>query len=175
MTRSAFLRNVPLPPDIAMSETLTSPGVRFPPPFLFVAGFLAGLGLNALLPFPLVPGGATPLSVFVGWGLVALALLLGAWAMFTFAGARTSILPHKPAAGVVEAGPYRYSRNPMYVALGLLYLGLALWLNVLWPVFLLPVVYVLLWSLVVEREERYLEEAFGETYVAYRSRVRRWL
>lgn len=163
---------MPLAP---MTEPLQNPGVRLPPPFLFVGGFLAGLGLDGLLPLPLVPGGAVALGVFVGWCLVALGLLLLAWAMFTFLGAKTAIIPTQPASGIVEAGPYRFSRNPMYVGLGLLYVGLALWLNRLWPVLLLPVVYALLWSLVVAREERYLKGAFGETYAAYRARVRRWL
>jgi protein-S-isoprenylcysteine O-methyltransferase Ste14 len=154
---------------------LAHPGVRFPPPFLFAGGLVAGLLLHRAVPLALIPGGPTPLSVGLGWLLVAFGLLLGAWAMFTFLGARTAILPHRPATGLVQTGPYRFSRNPMYVALGLVYAGLALWLNRLWPVLLLPVVYVLLYRLVVRREERYLEGAFGEAYAGYRRHVRRWL
>jgi protein-S-isoprenylcysteine O-methyltransferase Ste14 len=149
--------------------------VRFPPPFLFALGFAAGLGLHRAVPLPLLPDGPTALTVWLGWALVALGLVVLFWALFTFRAARTSVLPHRPARVVVEAGPYRFSRNPMYVGLGLLYLGLALWLDRLWPVLLLPLVYGLLWALVVRREERYLEAAFGEGYAAYRRRVRRWV
>jgi len=154
---------------------LPHPGVRFPPPFLFVGGFVAGLLLHRALPLALASGGPAPLSVWLGWAAVALGLVLGAWAMFTFLGARTAIIPHRPATEVVQTGPYRLSRNPMYVALGLVYVGLALWLNRLWPLLLLPLVYVLLYRLVVRREERYLKSAFGEAYGAYRRRVRRWV
>lgn len=159
----------------AMTIPPPHPGVRFPPPFLFVLGFVAGLGLDRALPLALIPGGPTVLSLGLGWGLVALGALLGGWAMLTFRAARTAILPFHPASRMVETGPYRFSRNPMYVALGLLYVGLALWLNKLGPVLLLPLVYVLLWRLVVQREERYLNGAFGEPYAAYRRRVRRWV
>ncbi|MDX1421032.1 MAG: isoprenylcysteine carboxylmethyltransferase family protein [Rubricoccaceae bacterium] len=154
---------------------LPHPGVRFPPPFLFAGGFVVGLLLHRVVPLPLVPGGPTPLSAWLGWALVALGLVVGAWAMATFVGARTAIFPHHPATEVVRSGPYRYSRNPMYVALGLVYAGLSLWLDRLWPLLVLPVVYVLLVALVVRREERYLAGAFGEDYDAYRRRVRRWL
>jgi protein-S-isoprenylcysteine O-methyltransferase Ste14 len=151
------------------------PGVRFPPPFLFALGFVAGLGLHAIAPLPLVPTGPTAFTVGLAWLLVVLSLMLLGWALLTFHAAQTAILPHRPASQVVEHGPYRYSRNPMYVGLGLLYLGLALWLNRLGLVLLLPVVYVALWFLVVRREEAYLSEAFGEDYEGYRRRVRRWL
>jgi protein-S-isoprenylcysteine O-methyltransferase Ste14 len=164
------------PPALdAMAAPPDLPGIRFPPPFLFVLGFVGGLLLDAAVPLGLVPGDPSPLWAFVGWTLVALGLVLAGWAMFAFHGARTPIIPVRPTTALVEVGPYRFTRNPMYVGLGLVYLGLALWLDALWPVLLLPGVYVLLWRLVVRREERYLEGAFGEPYAAYRRRVRRWL
>jgi protein-S-isoprenylcysteine O-methyltransferase Ste14 len=151
------------------------PRIFFPPPLLFVAGFVTGLGLHTLAPLGLIPGGPTASSAALAWALVGLGLGVLAWAMTTFARARTAILPHRPASQVVEKGPYWYSRNPMYVGMGLLYLGLALWLDRLWPVLLLPVVYALLWRLVVRREEAYLTSAFEGEYEGYRRRVRRWL
>jgi protein-S-isoprenylcysteine O-methyltransferase Ste14 len=80
-----------------------------------------------------------------------------------------------PAATLVQHGPYRFSRNPMYVGLTLSYIGLALTLNTWWPLVLLPLVLLLLFRLVVQKEERHLSEKFGEAYEAYCRRVRRWV
>ena len=152
-----------------------SPGVRFPPPTLFVAGFLIALALErwALsLPFSAVGVPALPLSA---WILIALGMALLAWAMLTFRRARTAIMPFNPASTIVTRGPYRLSRNPMYVGLTLVYLGLSLLVGTVWPIVLLPVVLWSLYMLVIRREERYLGSAFAEEYGAYRRRVRRWL
>ena len=154
---------------------LDHPGVRFPPPLLFVLGFVLGLLVQRVWPLAFIPGGRTPFSTLVAWMLVVLGGALLAWAIWTFRAAQTSVYPNRPATQIVERGPYRFSRNPMYVALSLMYLGLALWRNMLWPVLFLPLVLVLLWVLVIRREARYLTEAFGEAYGAYRQRVRRWV
>ena len=83
--------------------------------------------------------------------------------------------PSKPALALVDAGPFRFSRNPLYVGLTLMYAGLALLIPALWPLLLLiPVLAVLSWG-VVRREERYLERKFGEGYRSYKARTRRWL
>lgn len=152
------------------------PGVRFPPPALFVAGFLAGLALDRwLVPLPLLPADAAPwLAVAAGLAMAA-ALAMIAWAMATFAVARTAIIPNRPATRLVQSGPYRLSRNPMYVALCLLYGSLAALLNVAWPVMLWPAVVAALYWFVIRREERYLAGAFGTEYADYRRRVGRWL
>jgi protein-S-isoprenylcysteine O-methyltransferase Ste14 len=76
---------------------------------------------------------------------------------------------------IVATGPYRFSRNPMYVAMSAVYVGLSLLMGVVWPLVLLPIVLLSLSALVIRREERYLGDAFGEEYGAYRARVRRWL
>ena len=92
-----------------------------------------------------------------------------------FRRARTSLVPIRPSTTLVSTGPYRFTRNPMYLGLAVVYVGIACWLGTLWPLLLLPVVLVLVGSLVIAREERYLEAKFGEEYRAYRARVRRWL
>ena len=150
-----------------------SPGVRFPPPFLFVLGFGAGLLLRRLIALPLLP--RSTFLLVLAWALVFAGLGLGLWAAGTFFRARTALIPHRPATEFVVRGPYRFSRNPMYVSLTLLYVGLALWVGTVWPLVLLPLVLVGLWRLVIQREEAYLERAFGADYLAYRQRVRRWL
>jgi protein-S-isoprenylcysteine O-methyltransferase Ste14 len=151
------------------------PGVHFPPPFLFVAGFGAGLLLQRAWSLPLISGGRPFPVLPLAWILVALGAGLMGWALFVFLRVRTSVMPNRPAASLVFEGPYRFSRNPMYTGLTGIYLGLALWLAALWPVLLLPVVLLLLWRMVIRKEERYLSEAFGDDYGDYRRRVRRWL
>lgn len=150
-------------------------GIHFPPPLLFVAGLAAGFFCQRWRPLQLAPPGVRPAGVVVGWLLVAASGLLAAWAMTTFARQGTAIYPNRPATVLVTVGPYRHSRNPMYVALSLLYLGVSVLIDSTWPVLFLPAVWASLSFLVVRREERYLAAAFGDAYHAYRKRVRRWL
>jgi len=151
------------------------PGVHFPPPFLFVAGFIAGLLLQRAWPLPLILGGRPFPVLPLAWILVALGCGLVAWAIFLFRRVRTSVMPNRPAASLVFEGPYRFSRNPMYTGVTAIYVGLALWRAALWPVVLLPAVLFLLWWIVIRKEERHLAETFGDDYADYRRRVRRWL
>ena len=146
-----------------------------PPPVLFVGGWLAGWALNQLGTFEV--DGAGPSSVQSAAGLVLLSagLALIAWAMVTFRSANTPVMPFRPARLVVRTGPFRYTRNPIYLGMTSAYLGLSLVANQAWPVVLLPIVLVALTRLVIEHEERHLIEAFGTEYEAYQSHVRRWL
>ncbi|HEY7407575.1 MAG TPA: isoprenylcysteine carboxylmethyltransferase family protein [Gemmatimonadaceae bacterium] len=156
-------------------ERLTSPGVWFPPPTLFVVGFLIGLTLDRWVIRLRLDDVSRSVLVVGGWLLIALGLVILLWAMLTFLRARTAILPSRPARSIVATGPYRFTRNPMYVAMSAIYTGLALLMGVGWPLVLLPIVLLSLAALVIRREERYLGDAFGEEYAAYRARVRRWL
>ena len=88
---------------------------------------------------------------------------------------RTSPLPIKPTTAIVATGPYRFTRNPMYVGLAALYLGITLWVDSLWPVLFLPAVLFMIQRFVIAREERYLEAKFGDQYRGYKARVRRWI
>lgn len=154
----------------------SSPGVRFPPPLLFVAGFVLGLLLERVERVRLI-GGDAPRAVGVigGWAAIAAGLGVMLWALLTFTRARTAVFPNRPATRVVTSGPYAWSRNPMYVGLALAYVGLALLTNHGWPLALLPLVLASLYALVIRREERYLGAAFPREYGEYRRRVRRWL
>jgi protein-S-isoprenylcysteine O-methyltransferase Ste14 len=152
------------------------PGVPFPPPFLFVAGFLGGLALERWgARVQVATGELRVVSVLAGWLGVIAGMCLAGWGLLAFFRARTAIVPIRPARRLVASGPYRFSRNPMYVGLSVLYLGLALLFNVAWPMMLFPLVVLSLDRLVIRREERYLADAFGESYTMYRQRVRRWL
>lgn len=147
-------------------------GVRFPPPLIFIIAFIAGLQLQRHFPaidIPKVSGRLLSVVCFVASAILAASSFI----MFRRAG--TSPIPIKPTTALVTNGPYRFSRNPMYLSLVLLYFGLALRLDVFWVLVLAPVVIVLVHYLAIVREERYLERKFGQEYLDYKARVRRWL
>ncbi|MEZ5316058.1 MAG: isoprenylcysteine carboxylmethyltransferase family protein [Vicinamibacterales bacterium] len=158
-----------------MTATGRGPGVRFPPPLLFVGGFGLGVLLNRRLEFLVTGSGAGPIQTTVGLAALALGLTLMAWGIVTFLRARTAVMPTRPARDLVRSGPYRFSRNPMYVGLTTAYLGGVLVTNLAWPLMLLPFVLLLLVLAVIRREERYLHGEFGDAYAAYCRDVRRWL
>lgn len=153
---------------------MRSPGVRFPPPLLHVAGLAAGWFLERRVRALPLLGDPDLVSAF-GMLLVALGLALTAWGMLTFRAAHTAIIPMRGASRLVDHGPYRYTRNPMYTGFTLMYVGAAAMMYSAWPLLALPIVVGLLIRLVIEREERYLQDAFGADYSGYRARVRRWL
>ncbi len=147
------------------------PGLPFPPPVLYAVPLALGLLLQRRLPAPFLPRAlAMPVGVlFLTLGLIGFA------AIVAFRRAGTSPNPWRPTTAMVTGGPYRFTRNPMYLGFTLLYLGTACWVNSLWPLLALPVILILMQRLVILREERYLESRFGEEYRTYRNRVRRWI
>lgn len=147
-------------------------GVFVPPPLLFVVGFAVGLLADKWVPLRL---GGDGIHTSIGWGVIALGVLLGGAGVYEFLAAKTAIIPHHPATRLVTTGAYRCSRNPMYGGLALVYVGSALVLGTLWPLLVLPAVLWALFRLVVRREEGYLAQKFGVAYDRYRQRVRRWL
>lgn len=152
-------------------------GILVPPPFIFAAGYLLGWVLHRyFLPLAFAPGEAAPPGLrLAGEVLIILGAIFALWAVLTFRRARTSLLPFRPASTLVVEGPYRWSRNPMYLGLTAIYVGAALATNMVWPLLVLPLTVYALQVLVVRREEIYLERVFGERYIEYRSTVRRWL
>jgi protein-S-isoprenylcysteine O-methyltransferase Ste14 len=156
------------------AERIPDPGVRFPPPLLFVSGFLAGWLIHRALPLA-IAGGRRPVTSAIGWLLIAAGLTIIAAGLLTFVRHRTAILPHHAASRLVTTGPYRFTRNPMYVGITSLYLGLALLTAMAWPLLLLPAVLFALWRFVISREERYLASEFGSDYEEYRRKVGRWV
>ena len=151
------------------------PGVRFPPPLLFVAGVVAGYGLHRLQPLALYGSSLRAFALGFGWILVAGAAAFMFWAMLTFRAARTAILPFRAASALVRTGPYARTRNPMYVGMTGVYLGTTVLIDSVWPLLLLPLVLLAVRRLVIDREERYLRSAFGAEYDAYCRRISRWL
>ncbi len=147
-------------------------GVVAPPPLIYLAAILAGAGLQALRPAPFLPPALAPA---IGIPLVASALLLFALSIREFRRARTSVRPDRPTSAIIRTGPYRLSRNPIYLAMTLLHLWIAAWANSLWLLVTLAFTLGVMSAGVIAREERYLERKFGEEYRRYRAAVRRWI
>ena len=145
------------------------------PPLLF----LGALGLGYLLSryLPVGPGLASPnaLCLTVGLIFVAVGFALAIRSVQMFRRAGTHVVPGEPATALVMTGPYRVTRNPIYIGFVLVYFGLSIVLTSMWILLLLLPVLVILQRGVVRREEAYLERKFGEAYHAYTKRVPRWL
>jgi protein-S-isoprenylcysteine O-methyltransferase Ste14 len=149
-----------------------SPRVIAPPPLLFLGPLLLALGVEQLRPWPFLP---TLVARLVGAALVAAGSAFAVPALFAFRRAGTNAEPWKPTTAFVVRGPYKITRNPMYVGMVLVTAGIAALANSVWPLLALPVSVALVRWGVIAREERYLEQKFGEEYRAYKARVRRWL
>ncbi len=150
-----------------------SSGAVVRPPIAWALAAIAGLALDSLYPLPFLPA-----AVPAGWlgGIVFLAgLALLIWAAATFRRAGTQIQTTQPSTTIVDHGPYSFSRNPIYTGMFLGLIGLAFAFDSLWPVVLLVPFYLVIRYGVVAREEAYLERKFGDVYLTYKARVRRWL
>lgn len=150
-------------------------GVRIPPPFLYAGPFAIGYAAHRFVPLYLWPGGLPAVARVTAWALLAACLGLAGSAVFLFRRAGTTPNPMRSTTAIVLHGPYRFTRNPMYVGLVALYVSLSLFVNSVWPLVLLPVVIAVVQRQVIVREEAYLEGKFGEQYRAYKARVRRWI
>jgi protein-S-isoprenylcysteine O-methyltransferase Ste14 len=152
------------------------PNIRVPPLY-FVGGFLLGMLLHATVQPITVVGGSTPPRALItgGWWLFWIGMIVAHAGVFTFALAGTTMFPFRKASRLVTHGPYRFTRNPMYLGLTVAYIGLSVALNTAWPIIVLPLMLWLLVKTVIEVEERYLTAEFGDDYVQYTKRVRRWL
>lgn len=156
----------------------THAGVHFPPPFIYVGGIVIGWLLDRAWPWPVtrVPhssASTTRVILALAFVVAYLALFLGA--LSAFRRAHTTLIPNRPATAFVTNGPYRWTRNPMYVSLAFLYLAFALWVNSWWAVLMLVPVLLVIQTAVIAREERYLSSAFPGDYQSYCNRTRRWL
>jgi protein-S-isoprenylcysteine O-methyltransferase Ste14 len=154
------------------NQSSDSPAVIAFPPLLYGGAMAVGLILHALVPigrFPALPARLAGAVVLVSGGMLAKR------AKDSMRRAGTNIRPDQPTTTVVTDGPFRFSRNPLYVATTGLYVGVSLLVDAVWPlVLLVPLLIVVQWG-VIRREERYLEAKFGAVYLAYKARVRRWL
>jgi protein-S-isoprenylcysteine O-methyltransferase Ste14 len=141
---------------------------NIPIPEGHVIPLVVGVALDVWLPLKIVD--LLWLKHILGWPLLLLGSLLAAWAAMTF-----KAMDFSQPTGIIDSGPYQFSRNPMYVAWTMLYLGMAMLVNTWWLLILLPAVIAFTHYIVVHQEEQKLEQKFGEEYRKYMGRVRRYL
>lgn len=144
---------------------------KFHPPLFF------GLMVGALLLTRAFarPAPARKPARFAGLGLILLGLTTGGSAVANMFHIGTTPDPHQPVTALVETGPYRFTRNPIYLSMILLYSGIAFLANAIWGIFLVPIMLIVYTRGIILREESYLEQHFGEAYLSYKRRVPRWI
>lgn len=156
-----------------MNEQIANkPGVIAFPPALYGVTLGIGVGLSFFFPVSF-------LSLSISLPLAVLVLIAAGWfstsAFRTMTRAQTAIDPEQPATAIVSDGAFRFSRNPLYLSLTLLYIGISLILNAVWAFALLLPLLAVVQLGVIQREEIYLERKFGDEYLRYKTQVRRWL
>lgn len=161
---------------MAKEQTKDAAAVRVFPPGVPLVTILAGVGLNYL--WPIDPGFEfqAPERYWAGGAIVVGAMLgLGLWPVLMFRRSGQDANPWKTTPQIVNRGPFRITRNPMYLQMLLVCIGFSIILMNTWILVLTPVAAWILLKLAILPEEAYLESKFGETYFAYKRRVRRWL
>ncbi len=154
------------------SKTHLGPGIRLFPPVIYLAALLSGIVLNSLWAVSPLPGSW---RYIVGSLLIVVNVLIMPPVLRRFRRAGTTFDVRKAASVLITDGPYRFSRNPSYVSLTLVYLGVGIILNNGWILLLVVPVLLVMDLCVVRKEERHLETKFGEDYLRYKAAVRRWL
>jgi len=149
--------------------------LHVPPPVLFTIAYLVGLVIQFLVPVTFT----TVLLSIAAYSIGAILFVVGAgfaaWALWIFHNERTTTIPGETSAKLVTWGPYRFTRNPMYLGLFLFFAGISMISDSLWSIPPLLVVVYFLNSTVIIGEEKILRRDFGEEYGRYSSKVRRWI
>jgi protein-S-isoprenylcysteine O-methyltransferase Ste14 len=139
---------------------------------IYLGALLFGLLLNRRFPMVFLPH---RIARGLGWPLLGGGVVLLGWFEQAMRQADTPTSPYKPVSHIATEGPFRYTRNPGYLSMATIYTGIATRANALWAILVLPVTLLMIQRGVIEREERYLEGKFGEEYLSYKARVRRWM
>lgn len=156
------------------TSTQDNAGVIAPPPLIYGGALVASLVLHLAFPIKMkrMPRRVTRM---LGASLIGAAALLVLSAFRLMRQAGTEVDPTQPTTALVVKGPFQFTRNPIYLSLSLAYSGIAMLINTLWAILILPFVLLVMRRGVIDREERYLERKFGVEYLRYKARVRRWL
>ncbi len=154
------------------SDDRDNPGVHVPTPLIYLLPLLLGLLLDRRSHLPFLPRG---MGHIIGWPLIGGGMALLGWFLQTMHDADAPVRTDRPVPRLTTEGPFGYSRNPAYLSLAMIYAGIAVLRNSLWAILLLPAVLFVIQRELIGREERYLERTFGEEYLDYKTRVRRWV
>jgi len=155
-----------------MTDPIQRPRTLIPPPLVYAVGLIASWWLEQRFPLGF---GITPLLHTLGWTGVGLGGALMLWAALTIWRHHTTVNPYKGAAELVTSGPFAFSRNPIYLADVVIYLGVMLLIGSFWPLVFAPLVWVIMRYGVIAHEEAHLRARFGTSYNDYCARVRRWI
>ncbi len=159
-----------------MEEPRDAAAVRVFPPAVPLLTILAGVGFNRLRTLPFSFGPSAPACYWIGGAIIVAAILgLGLSSVILVRRSGQSENPWKPTTQILERGPFGFTRNPMYLQMILVCIGCAIVLRNTWILLLVPVCAWMLHRFVILPEEAYLERKFGESYLSYKRRVRRWM
>ena len=172
----SYQRRMPITPEDPGSAPVPTPDVAnlgvARPPLILLGSILTGVMLDVVFPLPFLP---PALSMPFGMAIIVVAVVLFSSSLRQLRAAGTPVRGDQPTTVIVRTGPYRVSRNPIYLAFSVLQLGMALWVNSLWVLATLGPAVLLLSCVVIPREEQYLERTFGAAYLEYKAGVRRWV
>ncbi|AAZ96437.1 conserved hypothetical protein [Thiobacillus denitrificans ATCC 25259] len=159
--------------DETVKDEARRPRTWILPPAPYALALLAGWWIDRhLFAWPLDLGAATRAS---GWSLVGVGLALFAWTLWTFARRHTTVNPYAAASALCTSGPFRFSRNPIYLGDWFLLGGISTLIGTWWPLAFAPLIWATLRFGVIRHEEAHLEARFGDAYRVYKTRVRRWI
>ena len=149
--------------------------MRVPVPWVFILVYLVSVGVQQFLPIVIPSPDLAWIIRIAGFVFVGVGIAVAFSAVGIFRKTKTTTVPHETPSTLVISGPYRFTRNPMYVGLTLIYLGVAGTRNEIWPVIVLPLLLAYINFLVIPVEEKNLRGVFGDEYQKYGERVGRWL
>jgi protein-S-isoprenylcysteine O-methyltransferase Ste14 len=155
-----------------MSDGNDAPNVKIIPPLIYLAGIVIGFLATIWMPTKVVPNSV---AWAVGGILIFCGAVLAGSAVVKFKDVGTTVRPDRAASILVISGPYKITRNPMYLGMAVFYLGITLAGQSVWALILLPVVLTVIRRRAIEPEEAFLEKRFGANYLSYKGKVRRWL
>ncbi len=151
---------------------MDNPNIRIPPPLIFLLFILTGLGLDHFYPIPLLNG---PIKWILFFTLLFLSLSIAGLSIYLFKKNKTEVIPWKPASFLVVDGPYKYSRNPMYFSFVLFGIALSFVFSNGWILISMIPFALVIDKMVIAKEEEYLKRRFGQKYLDYLKKVRRWI
>jgi protein-S-isoprenylcysteine O-methyltransferase Ste14 len=156
-----------------MTNHALRPRTLILPPAPYAAAMLGGWWLDRnLTALPLDVGATTHV---LGWIAVGIGLALFSWTLWTFVRHRTTVNPYSGASALCRSGPFRFSRNPIYLGDWFILAGVSLLLTTFWPLAFAPLIWAMIRFGVIRHEEAHLQAKFGDAYLDYKARVRRWL